>query len=169
MCGRFASQIPPDAMRAIFQTLNAVPNIAPTWNLAPTQPAMVVRRHPETSDRHLDLLRWGVIPHFTKDLKAARKPINARSETAAASGMFRGALAQRRCLVPASAFYEWKAMPDGKQPYAIARTDGEPLVFAGLWEGLAGARRRGGSNLRHPDLRGERHDAAAARADAGDP
>ncbi len=70
--------------------------------------------------------------HFTKDLKAARKPINARSETAATSGMFRGALAQRRCLVSASAFYEWKAMSDGKQPYAIARTDGEPLVFAGV-------------------------------------
>ncbi len=135
MCGRFASQIPPDATRAIFQTLNPVPNIAPTWNLAPTQPAMVVRRHPDSGERRLDLLRWGLIPHFTKDLKAARKPINARSETAATSGMFRGALAQRRCLVPASAFYEWKAMADGKQPYAIARTDGEPLAFAGLWEG----------------------------------
>jgi len=77
----------------------------------------------------------GTGPHFTKDLKTARKPINARSETAGSSRMFRGALERRRCLVPADAFYEWRAMPDGKQPYAIARQDGAPLAFAGLWEG----------------------------------
>ncbi len=94
----------------------------------------MVRRHPDTGERRLDPLRWGLLPHFTKDLKAATRPINARAETVATSGMFRGALASRRCLVPADAFYEWKAMPDGKQPYAIARTDGAPLAFAGLWE-----------------------------------
>lgn len=145
MCGRFASSLPPDAMRALFRTLNPPPNAAPTWNMAPTQPAMVVRRHPETGERHLDLLRWGLIPHFTKDLKAAKKPINARSETAGGSGMFRGALAQRRCLVPADAFYEWRAMTDGKQPYAIARRDGAPLAFAGIWEGWHGP---GGETMR---------------------
>jgi len=135
MCGRYASSLPPDAIRALFRTTGAPPNIAPSWNVAPTQNAMVIRRHPETGKRRLDLLRWGLVPHFTKDLKAARKPINARSETAAGSGMFRGALASRRCLVPADAFYEWKAMADGKQPYAIARWDGAPLAFAGIWEG----------------------------------
>jgi putative SOS response-associated peptidase YedK len=76
-----------------------------------------------------------LVPHFTKDLKTARKPINARAETAGSSGMFRGALASRRCLVPANAFYEWNSMADGKQPYAIARWDGSPLAFAGVWEG----------------------------------
>ncbi len=80
------------------------------------------------------MLRWVLVPHFTKDLKACKRPINARSETIATSGMFRGALKARRCLVPADAFYEWKALPDGKQPYAIARVDGAPLAFAGLWE-----------------------------------
>jgi putative SOS response-associated peptidase YedK len=120
MCGRYASSLPPDAIRALFRTTGALPKIAPAWNVAPTQSAMVIRRHPETGERRLDLLRWGLVPHFTKDLKAARKPINARSETAAGSGMFRGALASRRCLVPADAFYEWKAMTDGKQPYAVA-------------------------------------------------
>ena len=94
----------------------------------------MVRRHPETGERRLDALRWGLVPHFTKDLKACKRPINARSETIG-SGMFRGALAARRCLVPADAFYEWKAVADGKQPYAIARADGAPLAFAGLWEG----------------------------------
>ena len=135
MCGRFASYLPPDAIRAVFATTGPMPNTAATWNLAPTNNAMVIRHHPETGERQLDLLRWGLIPSWTKDLKAARaQPINARSETAATSGMFKAALAQRRCLVPADAFYEWKSRPDGKQPYAIARRDGSPLAFAGLWE-----------------------------------
>jgi putative SOS response-associated peptidase YedK len=83
---------------------------------------MVIRRHPDTGERSLGVLRWGLVPHFTKELKTATRPINARSETVATSGMFQGALAKRRCLVPADAFYEWKALPDGKHPYAIART-----------------------------------------------
>ena len=134
MCGRFATFLPPEAIRALFRTTNPLVNLPPTWNMAPSQSAMVVRRHPESGERHLDLLRWGLMPYFTKDLKTAPKPINARSETAATSGLFRGALKQRRCLVPADAFYEWRAMPDGKQPYAIARQDGAPLALAGIWE-----------------------------------
>lgn len=134
MCGRFASTLPPEFMARLFGTVNPLPNVAPSWNVAPSQPAMVIRRHPQSGERHLDLLRWGLVPHFTKDLKAARKPINARAETVAASGMFRGAFARRRCLVPASAFYEWRAAADGKQPYAIARIDGQPMALAGLWE-----------------------------------
>ena len=75
---------------------------------------MVVRLNPETNGRHFDLLQCGLIPHFTEDLRAARKPINARSETAASSSMFRGTLGRRRCLVPADAFYKCRAMPDCK-------------------------------------------------------
>jgi putative SOS response-associated peptidase YedK len=95
---------------------------------------MVIRLNPDTRQRSLDVLRWGLVPYFTKDLKKATRPINARAETASASAMFRAALAKRRCLVPADAFYEWKSLPDGKQPYAIARADGAPLAFAGIWE-----------------------------------
>ena len=135
MCGRFSSQLPPELLRRAFAALGDIPNTPPSWNVAPTQAALIVRRHPETGERRLDALRWGLVPHFTKDLKACKRPINARAETIASSSMFRGALAARRCLVPADAFYEWKAMPDGKQPYAIARADGAPLAFAGLWEG----------------------------------
>ncbi len=135
MCGRFASTLPPDAIRAMFATSGPAPNAAPNWNVAPTQDAMVVRRHPETGERRLDLLRWGLVPGWTPDVKAARKPINARSETAGSPGMFKAALASRRCLVPADAFYEWQARADGKQPFAIARQDSTPLAFAGLWEG----------------------------------
>ena len=69
----------------------------------------------------------------------ARRPINARAETVASSGMFRDAFASRRCLLPAAAFYEWQAVPGGpKQPYAIARADGLSMAFAGLWEGWRG-------------------------------
>ena len=74
----------------------------------------VVRLHPESRDRHLDLLRWGLVPFNTADLKATRKPINARSETVATSPMFRAAFAKRRCLVPAAAFYEWRTTAAGK-------------------------------------------------------
>ena len=135
MSGRFASHLPPDAVRSLFATSGSVPNLTPNWNVAPTNNAMVIRRHPETGGRGLDLLRWGLIPSWTKDLKSARvQPINARSETAATSGMFKAALAQRRCLVPADAFDEWEARLDGKQPYAIARRDGAPVTSAGVWE-----------------------------------
>ncbi|WP_158742186.1 SOS response-associated peptidase [Acidisphaera sp. L21] len=139
MCGRYASQLPADTIRALFATTGPVPNVAPSWNVAPTQPAMVVRRHPDTGERRLDLLQWGLVPSWTKDPRAARRPINARAETAAGSGMFKSALATRRCLIPADAFYEWQARADGKQPFAIARADGAPLAFAGLWEGWRGA------------------------------
>ena len=65
MCGRYASFLPAEAMARLFHTLNRLPNFSPTWNMAPTQDAMVVRRHPETGDRHLDLLQWGLLPYFS--------------------------------------------------------------------------------------------------------
>lgn len=139
MCGRYASFLPAEALRALFQTVNATPNLEPTWNMAPTRDAPVVRLHPETRARHLDLLRWGLVPHWAKDPKSVRQPINARAETVATAPMFRDALARRRCLVPADLFYEWQATDGAKQPYAIARADGQPMVFAGLWEGWRGA------------------------------
>jgi len=88
--------------------------------VAPTQDAMVVRHHPETGERHLDLLKLGLLPYFAKDPVYAKQPISARAETVATSGMFKSAFARRRCLVPADAFYEWKPIEGGKQPYAIA-------------------------------------------------
>jgi putative SOS response-associated peptidase YedK len=138
VCGRYASFLPAEALRAMFDTVNATPNWEPTWNMAPTRDAPVVRLHPETQARHLDLLRWGLVPHWTKDLKSVRQPINARAETLATSSMFRDALERRRCLVPADVFYEWQAVDGAKLPFAVARADGDPMVFAGLWEGWRG-------------------------------
>ncbi len=138
MCGRYASFLPPDAMARLFATANPVPNHAASWNVAPRQEALVVRRHPENGARQLGLLSWGLVPHWTKDLSQARRPINARGETAAVTPMFRDAFAARRCIVPADAFYEWTRNGAERQPYAVARRDGAPMAFAGLWEGWRG-------------------------------
>lgn len=134
MCGRYASFLPAEHIARLFRTVNPTPNVPPSWNVAPSQDAMVVRRHPESGDRHLDLLKWGLLPKWTKDPAKAQRPINARAETIATSGMFRDAFKQRRCLIPADCFYEWKAAETGKQPYAIGRPGGEPMAFAGLWD-----------------------------------
>jgi len=138
MCGRYAAFKSVDEIRRIFGVVNPPPNFEPTWNMAPTRLAPVVRLHPETHARHLDLLRWGLVPHWVKDPKATRQPINARSETAATTPMFRDALARRRCIVPIDAFYEWQAAEGKKVPYAICRADGDPFAMAGLWEGWRG-------------------------------
>lgn len=132
MCGRYASFLPADALAQLFGTVNRLPNLQPTWNMAPTIGAPVVRMH--GSERHLDVLKWGLIPYFTKDLNKARKPINARSEAVATSGMFRAAFAERRCLVPAPVYYEWRSDLDAKVPFAVARRDRNPVAFAGVWE-----------------------------------
>lgn len=134
MCGRYASFLPAEFIARLFATVNPLPNLEPTWNMAPTMDAPVVRLRRESGERHLDLLKWGLVPYFTKDLKKTRKPINARSETITKSGMFRAAFAERRCLVPASAYYEWRDDPDGKAPFAVARIDGDPVAFGGIWE-----------------------------------
>jgi putative SOS response-associated peptidase YedK len=133
MCGRYASFLPAEALARLFGTTNPLPNLEPTWNMAPTRDAPVVRLSRE-GKRHLDALKWGLIPYFTKDLKKARKPINARSETIATSGMFREAFAYHRCLVPAPVYYEWRDDPDGKTPFAVARVDGDPVAFVGIWD-----------------------------------
>ena len=135
MCGRFASTLSAELLRRLFATEDEAPNLPASWNIAPSQDALVVRRHPSTGVRRLDALRWGLVPHFTKQLKGAPKPINARAETVVTAGLFRGAFAGRRCLVPADCFYEWRRMGAGKQPYAIARADGATLALGAIWEG----------------------------------
>jgi putative SOS response-associated peptidase YedK len=95
MCGRYASHLPSSAIAALFRTQGDLPNLGPNWNTAPTQAVFVVRRHPETRQRRLDTLLWGLIPQFNRDLMPAHRPISARAEILATSGMFRGALAPR--------------------------------------------------------------------------
>ncbi len=111
--------------------------ITPRFNIAPSQHVPIIRIN-APGERTLSLVRWGLIPSWTKG-KPKLQPINARAETIATSGMFRQAFDCRRCLVPADGFYEWQKFvaPDGKpakQPMYMHRHDDEPFAFAGLWE-----------------------------------
>jgi putative SOS response-associated peptidase YedK len=103
------------------------------YNIAPTdEAAVVVQRE---GRRAVTAYRWGLIPHWSKDLKTGSKMFNARAETLTGSPAFRDAFKRHRCLVPVDAFYEWKREGAIRQPYAIAREDGRTLALAGLWAG----------------------------------
>jgi len=135
MCGRFVQKTPLGDIQVLFETAGAVPNMPPRYNAAPTDNLAVVRYNPQTRERALDLLRWGLVPLWAKDLSFGPKCINARSETVAANNIFREAFQRRRCLVPSDGFYEWQKQAAGKpQPYAIVPQEGAIFAFAGLWE-----------------------------------
>jgi len=137
VCGRLGIYLIPGLVAQFFRAgYDPDPRIEPSWNLAPSQPTMVILRTPETGHRRLELLQWGFLPRWATDPMHTRRPINARGETVSTSGLFRDAFAKRRCLIPADNFYEWKSLPGQKQkqPYAIARADGNPMALAGLWE-----------------------------------
>src|ERR1700733_11739745 len=135
MCGRFLNRTPAAETACIFGTKNALPNWPPRYNLAPTDGALAVRFNPETHERSLDVLRWGLIPFWSKDKKIGYSLINARAEGIDTKPSFREAFEQRRCLIPADGFYEWKKLDaKTKQPYAIMPIGEEPFAFAGLWE-----------------------------------
>src|SRR5580700_1122645 len=136
MCGRYYRRSDKQRVAEAFRVgLPTSFDILPSYNVAPQSFQPVVRLNPETSDRELARMRWGLVPFWSRDAKIAYSTINAKAETVATSPTFREALKRRRCLVPADGFYEWQKLGEkNKQPYAIALTDGSPLAFAGLWE-----------------------------------
>ena len=135
MCGRYALYGPTSRLREQFGANidELPPDLGPRYNAAPMQMLPVIRQRP-TGERVAHLLRWGLIPSWSKDESIATKLINARGETVAEKPSFRSAYKARRCIVPANGFYEWKAVPEGKQPYYIHPAHGELFGFAGLWE-----------------------------------
>jgi len=135
MCGRYALYGPVSRLSDRFSAnIDELPaDFGPRYNAAPMQLLPVVRQRP-TGERVVHLLRWGLIPGWAKDETLATRLINARGETLAEKPAFRAAYRSRRCIVPASGFYEWKAIPGGKQPYYIEPANDELLGFAGLWE-----------------------------------
>jgi putative SOS response-associated peptidase YedK len=137
MCGRYTLGAPDEDLADLFD-LPQVPELEPRYNIAPTQPVPVVRVGAAGQVRELELLRWGLIPSWSKDPAAGARLINARSETAAGKPSFRAAFKHRRCLIPAAGFYEWQRTGGGKQPYYIHRKDRRAFAFAGLWEHWAG-------------------------------
>lgn len=133
MCGRFVQKTPLGEIQVLFETAGPVPNAPPRYNAAPTQDLAVVRYNPAVRARSLDLLHWGLVPLWAKDVRFGARCINARAETLATQPAFRDAFEGRRCLVPADAFYEWQKRGKKTVPYAIAPADGL-FAFAGLWE-----------------------------------
>lgn len=139
MCARITQKSDPKILglriATLVEPLYAV-DAAPRYNGAPGQQHWVIRQHPESGERRLDRLWWGLIPNWTKEVSPKLKPVNATAERVASAPMFRAAFAKRRCLVPVDSFFEWAkvAAKGPKQPYAIGMRSGEPFALAGLWE-----------------------------------
>jgi putative SOS response-associated peptidase YedK len=131
MCGRFTLTATGDALAELFQLLTP-PDWSPRYNIAPTQPIPVIRTQ-VGGGRYCSLLRWGLVPSWSKETKGPPL-INARSEGIADRPAFRTALRQRRCLIPADSFYEWRTRGRKKQPFNIRLRDQKLFAFAGLWD-----------------------------------
>jgi len=133
MCGRFSQQRPASELAEIFAAEPLADEPGPRFNIAPTDDALVVVQREER--RAITAYRWGLIPHWAGSAKVGSRMFNARAETLTASPAFRDAFGRKRCLVPVDGFYEWKRVGSGRQPFLIARRDGQPLALAGLWSG----------------------------------
>jgi putative SOS response-associated peptidase YedK len=136
MCGRVRLSSDVSEIKLVFSIPphRPAPNIAPSWNVAPTDPLPVVRYDPRAGERSLDVMRWGLVPFWAKDIKVGFANINAKAEGIEGKPAFREAFARRRCLVPVDNFYEWKKTATGKQPYAVALANRGLMALAGLWE-----------------------------------
>ena len=132
MCGRFTLIDTLDKLREYFPIDEAVCEVKPNYNVAPTQEIPVIVRMDRKNT--LDKYHWGLVPFWAEDTHMGNKMINARVETIDKKPAFRRAFKKRRCLIPASGFYEWKGPKGAKQPMYLTRPDSKPFALAGLWE-----------------------------------
>jgi len=145
VCGRYASTKDPALLAAEFDAVDATEGDAPgpDYNIAPTKNVLaVVERHPRDADgepdpavteRSVRVMRWGLVPHWAKDMSGAAKMINARSESVLTKPSYRDSAAKRRCIIPADGWYEWQPGEGRKQPFFINPDDGSSLAMAGIW------------------------------------
>ncbi|MGI6454284.1 MAG: SOS response-associated peptidase [bacterium] len=133
MCGRFSLITPVEILKNIFR-LNRTIDIQPRYNIAPTQSVPVIRIHQKTGERELVELRWGLVPHWAKDLSIGNKMINAKAETLFEKPSYKKAAQKRRCLIPADGFYEWRKEKKQKIPYYFFNKSQQPLALGGIWE-----------------------------------
>ena len=131
MCGRFSLTSKGQRLRERFGLTEEPGEIAARYNIAPSQPVLVI---PNRRQRLLRPARWGLVPQWARDPSIGHRLINVRADTLAARPAFREALERKRCVIPADGFYEWRR--DGKQRRAfyVHARDGAPLAFAGLWD-----------------------------------
>ena len=127
MCGRYDLALEKKRLESHYG-IPVESDIAPRYNIAPGQQILVLR------EKGFSYLKWGLVPHWAKDTKIAFKLINARSETILEKPSFREAFKKRRCLIPATGFYEWEKIGKTKQPYRFSMKDGSVFSFSGIWE-----------------------------------
>jgi putative SOS response-associated peptidase YedK len=133
MCGRFTQHYTWHEIHDLYGLVGAARNLEPRYNIAPTTTIDVVM--PSVDGPSLVPMRWGLIPSWwKKTAKEVPSTFNARAESVAEKPMFRSAFKRNRCIIPASGYFEWKTMRDGKQPYYIRAADGGVLSIAGLWD-----------------------------------
>ena len=131
MCGRYVRTLDSGALASYLRADEAATErLDPSWNVAPTDPVYAVAE--QRGRRLLGAMRWGLIPHWSKDRKGPLN-INARAETVAVKPAFRDSLRGKRCLIPADGFYEWGPKQDGRRPHYVTLASGEPMMFAGIW------------------------------------
>ncbi len=135
MCGRYATTRTATDLSQIFAAADeTAESLAPDYNLAPTDPAPIVRVSASAGGRVLSVARWGLVPPWAADARTGPKMINARSETLAASRAFGPSFTGKRCIVPADGWYEWLRTDKGRQAYYMTDpAEGAGLAFAGLW------------------------------------
>lgn len=133
MCGRFTVAVPREDLLDEFGVSEPPFDIRPRYNLAPSQIAPVIRRGDDGA-LSLSGFRWGLVPFWAREENVGNRLINARAESLATRPAFRWAFRQRRCLVPADGWYEWRKEGPGKLPMWIHLRSRRPFAFAGLWE-----------------------------------
>ena len=134
MCGRYRLSRRKQLVEEYFGTDSGEHDWNPRYNIAPSQPVPTIRQDARELVRRFSIMRWGLIPSWSKDPSIGYKTINARSETVANAPSFREPFKSQRCLIPADGFYEWQRSGKSKQPYCFEVNDGELFAFAGLWD-----------------------------------
>ena len=131
MCGSFALMVKPDELQAAFDLDFVPPALSPSEHYYPGQgiPAVV-----NAAERVVEILYWGLIPSWAKDISIAKHTFNARKETLREKASYRMAFQRRRCLIPATSYYEWRTANDRKIPYRFSLKGNKVFMLAGLWE-----------------------------------
>lgn len=130
MCGRYSLIADLGELARRFEFDGDWLEFESSYNVAPTQDVLTVVGG---ENRRAGFMRWGLIPHWAKDMKIGSRMINARAETVAEKPAYRDSLKRRRCLVLADGFYEWQRDGEKKRPMRVVMRSGEPFAFAGIW------------------------------------